>query len=93
MNSVRDLTICSNCGYYPLSISCDRCPKCRNNDPFEKKASLNKRNKVVGSIMLIVAFIFSVFFLFPFLEIQYNKITQNGKVPIHFLPLQNKAPN
>jgi len=93
MNSVRDLTICSNCGYYPLSISGDRCPRCRNNDPFEEKARRSKRNKVIGSIMLVVAFFFSVFFLFPFLEIQYNKITQNGKVPVNFLPLQNKAPN
>ena len=96
MNSLEKSSYCLECGYYPLTLSLkddDRCPKCLNIDPFGKKAERKKRNRVVGSIILITAFFISVFYLIPFLEIQYNKITQNGKTPVHFLPFQNKAPN
>ncbi len=96
MNSFDKSSSCLECGYYPLSLSLkdeDQCPGCLNIDPFGKKAKRKKRNRVIGSIMLITAFFFSVFLLVPFLEIQYNKITQNGKVPIQVFPFQNKAPN
>lgn len=93
--SSRKSLSCLECGYHPLSASITNqsCPICLNIDPLGKKAKLKRRNIMIGSIMLIVAFIFTMFYLIPFLEIQYNKITQNGKFPIHIAPLQNKAPN
>lgn len=86
---------CLECGYHPLSASItnESCPKCLNIDPLGKKAKLKRRKIIIGLIMLVVAFIFTTFYLIPFLEIQYNKLTQNGKIPVHFLPFQNKAPN
>jgi hypothetical protein len=74
--SSRKSLSCLECGYHPLSpsITNESCPICLNVDPLGKKAKLKRRKIMIGLIMLIVAFIFTVFYLIPFFG---NSIQQN----------------
>jgi len=93
MNS--QLIRCQQCKK-KISANAPDCPICGDPDPFGRiavaKAQSRKKNIRCAKIFFALAFLSFVFIVIPIGKVIYDKFTQNGKIPIHFISPQLKFP-
>jgi ABC-type Fe3+ transport system permease subunit len=93
MNS--QLIDCPKWGHM-LSDDAPSCTNCNKQDPFGRiaasKAEGQTKNLRRAWIFFALAVLSFVFIVIPIGKVVYDKFTQNGKIPIHFISAQLKVP-